>query len=85
MQPASPSLPAVDKRPWISLWLTIHFFIVAFGLVTNIGSSSLQRRLSQVLAPYSMALHQDYGGIPLAMTEGAELDMNHAIEVHLAD
>jgi hypothetical protein len=72
-------------RPWISLWLTIHFFALGVCLAANFVSSELERRILKVLAPYTVGLHQDYGGIPLEMTRGAEIDYPHALQIHHTD
>ncbi len=72
------------RRPWLSLWVTIHFFIVTICLLNNAGGSQLLSRLVRAVAPYSIALHQDYGGLPLGMTSGEELDKQCLVEIHLA-
>lgn len=71
-------------RSWISLWLTIHFFALAVCLAANFVSSELERRILNVLAPYVVGLHQDYGAVPLEMTRGAEIDYRHEYQVHEA-
>lgn len=69
-------------RPWVSLWITIHFFAIGLALVANIGSSDLERRLLRVLSPYLNGLHQDYGNVPLEMTSGTSTDFKHELQVH---
>ena len=82
---ASPHGQLADAlRPWISLWLTIHFFALAICLAANLVSSELERRILKVLAPYTVGLHQDYGAVPLEMTRGAEIDYAHVFQVHEA-
>lgn len=70
------------KRPWLSLWLVVHFFILIVCLIQNNGSSFLVRRLYQLTGPYSTALMQDYGARPLEMTTGALRSRPHHIQVH---
>ena len=71
-------------RPWLNLWLTVHFFALAVCLAANFASSELERRVLKVLAPYTVLLHQDYGGVPLEMTRGMESDFPHVFQVHVA-
>lgn len=70
-------------RPWLNLWLTVHFFSLAVCLAANFASSELERRLLKVLAPYTVLLHQAYGGVPLEMTRGLETDFLHEFQVHV--
>ena len=71
-----------NARAWVNLWLTVHFFALALALLTNYASSDLQRRIQRVLAPYSVGLHQDYGGLPLEMTRGEQASFAHAFQIH---
>ncbi len=54
-----PTLPSSDVRGWVSLFLFIHLFIVAIGLVSYVNPSTLQERLRTVLAPYLATLNFD--------------------------
>ena len=71
-------------RPWLNLWLTVHFFALAVCLAANFASSELERRILKVLAPYTVLLHQNYGGVPLEMTRGTDSDFPHVFQVHVA-
>lgn len=79
--PQSPSISEA-KRPWLSLWLVVHFFILIVCLVHNNGSSFLVHRLYQLTGPYSTALMQDYGARPIEMTTGTQRSHPHHLQVH---
>lgn len=78
---------AVAARPWVNLWITIHLFSLCVCLAANLAPSELERRVMNTLAPYTVAMHQDYGAVPLEMTrgDGIELDWNHTFELHDVD
>jgi hypothetical protein len=82
MQVASLGKLADSARPWLSLWITIHFFAICICLAANISPSEMERRVVKIMAPYAVGLHQDYGGVPLEMTRGGEIDFQHVFEVH---
>jgi hypothetical protein len=73
---------AVKWRPWLSLWVTIHFFVLGIFLFANVESSALLRRMTRLLGPYAVFLHQDYGAVPLAMTRGGQSDYPHLLQFH---
>ncbi len=77
---SSPQVSAA-ARPWLSLWIVIHFFILAICLVQNNGASSLVRRIQQLTSVYSITFAQDYGGRPMEMSTGTDRSQPHIVQV----
>lgn len=73
------------RRAWLSVWVVVHFFILAICLIQNNGSSYLVRRLQQLFSPYAVAIGQDYGARPLEMTTDTERSRLHLLQYHLRD
>lgn len=75
-------LPA-EVRPWVSLAIFIHLFLVFVALSSNVASG-LQGKLlasfSYYLYPLNLTV--DYS-TNYQLTHGAALDVDHAIEVEL--
>jgi len=72
------------SRPWLHLALIIHFFSLSLFLACNMGASELAARLMRVLSPYMVSVSQDFGGVPLGMTSGTEVDLPHVLEIRAA-
>ena len=70
------------QRAWLSVWLVIHFFILAICLVQNNGASFLIKRIQQLTSAYSIALQQDYGARPLEMQTGLSRSWPHQLQIH---
>lgn len=75
---------AESFRPWVSLAITIHFFAIVVSLAANLSPSELERRILKVLTPYTVALHQNYQGVPMEMTRGTEIDQACEFEIRRA-
>lgn len=77
---ADSPLPSATTRSLLSLWIVVHFGILAVSLSTLFGMSPLQDRLIQLSSPYLSPTHLRLDSRPLIHSDGQPSDWRHEVQ-----
>ena len=71
---------APRSRAMLSVWLIVHFGILAASLSTGVLDWRVRDRLLEVVAPYASSLHLDLDGRAMADVTYSLVDWQHQLE-----
>jgi hypothetical protein len=74
---------APRSRAMLSVWLIVHFGILAASLSTGVLDWRVRDRLLEVVAPYASSLHLDLDGRAMADVTYSLVDWQHQLEYRL--